>query len=46
MTQYDDDILVENDEPLNYDEIVTSSDKVKWLEAIKSKMGSMYTNQV
>ena len=31
---------------MNYDEAVASSDRVKWLEAMKFEMDSMYTNQV
>ena len=34
------------DEPTNYEEAMMSPDSAKWLEAIKSKMGSMYENKV
>ena len=36
----------ENDDPATYDEAMTSPDSDKWLEAMKSEMGSMYENQV
>ncbi|XP_010227146.2 uncharacterized protein LOC104581371, partial [Brachypodium distachyon] len=39
-------MLLDNDEPANYEEAMMSPDSEKWLEAMKSKMGSMYENQV
>jgi len=45
-------IDVENDEllminePTNYIEAISDIDYKKWLEAMKSKMDSMYTNQI
>ena len=37
---------IENDEPTSYSEAVMSSDSNKWLNTMKSKMDSMYVNQV
>jgi hypothetical protein len=34
------------DEPNNYMEIIFNVDSKKWLEAVKSEMNFMYTNQV
>ncbi|XP_024317129.1 uncharacterized protein LOC112271638, partial [Brachypodium distachyon] len=39
-------MLLDNDEPANYEEAMMSPDSEKWLEAMKSEMGSMYENQV
>ena len=39
-------MLLDHDEPMNYEEAMMSPDFVKWLEAIKSEMGSMYENKV
>ena len=39
-------MLLDHDEPTNYEEAMTSSDSMKWLEAMKSEMGSMYENKV
>jgi hypothetical protein len=33
-------------EPTNYIEAISDIDYKKWLEAMKSEMDSMYTNQV
>ena len=38
--------IIENDKPLIYTEAVMSRDSNKWLEAMKSKIDSMYSNQV
>jgi hypothetical protein len=38
--------IVENDDPTTYDEAMMSPDSKKWHEAMKSKMESMYENQV
>ena len=38
-------ILLDHDEPTNY-EAMMSPDSVKWLDAMKSEMGSMYENKV
>ena len=38
--------IIENDDPMIYLEVIMSSDSDKWLNIIKSKMDSMYTNQV
>ena len=39
-------MVVESDDPATYDEAMMSQDSDKWLEAMKSEMGSMYKNQV
>ena len=39
-------MLFDHDEPTNYEEAMMSPDSAKWLEAMKSKMGSMYDNKV
>ena len=39
-------MLLDHDEPTNYEEAVMSPDPAKWLEAMKSEMGSMYENKV
>ena len=39
-------MLLDHDEPMNYEEVMMSPDSMKWLEAMKSKMGSMYENKV
>ena len=38
-------MLLDHDEPTNYEEAMVSPDSAKWLEAMKSKMGSMYENK-
>ena len=35
-------MLFDHDEPMNYEEVMMSPGSAKWLEAMKSKMGSMY----
>ena len=39
-------VLLDHDEPTNYEEAIMSLDSKKWLEAMKSEMGSMYENKV
>ena len=39
-------MVVDNDDPATYEEAMASPDSEKWLEAMKSEMGSMYENQV
>jgi hypothetical protein len=39
-------MLLNNDEPANYEEAMMSPDSGKWLEAMKSELGSMSKNQV
>ena len=39
-------MLLDHDEPTNYDEAMMSPDSAKWLEAMTSEMGSMYENKV
>ena len=35
-------MLLDHDEPTNYEEAMMSPDSTKWLEAMKSEMGSMH----
>ena len=35
-------MLLDHDKPTNYEEAMMSPDSAKWLEAMKSEMGSMY----
>jgi hypothetical protein len=39
-------MLLDNDEPANYEEAMMSPDSGKWLETMKSELGSMSENQV
>ena len=39
-------MLLDHDEPTNYEEAMISPDSAKWLEAMKFEMGSMYENKV
>ena len=39
-------MLLDHDEPMNYEKAMISPDSAKWLEAMKSEMGSMYENKV
>ena len=39
-------MLLDHDEPTNYEEAMMSPDSAKWLEALKSEMRSMYENKV
>ena len=39
-------MLLDHDEPTNYEEAMMSPDSYKWLEAMKSEIGSMYENKV
>jgi hypothetical protein len=39
-------MLLDNNEPLNYEEAMASPNSDKWLEAMKSEIGSMYENKV
>ena len=39
-------MLLDHDEPTNYEEAMMSPDSDKWLEAMKSEIGSMYENKV
>ena len=39
-------MLLDHGEPMNYEETMMSPDSAKWLEAMKSEMGSMYENKV
>ena len=46
LTQDDDVMLIDNDEPLTYQDAMNSPDSERWLEAMKSEMESMYQNKV
>ena len=39
-------MLLDHDEPTNYEEAIMIPDSNKWLEAMKSEIGSMYENKV
>ena len=39
-------MLLDQDELTNYEEAMMSPDSVKWLEAMKFEMGSLYENKV
>ena len=39
-------MLLDHDEPADYEEAMMSPDSAKWLEAMKSEMGPMYENKV
>ena len=39
-------MLLDHDEPTNYEEAMMSPDSDKWLEAMKCEIGSMYENKV
>ena len=39
-------MLLDNNEPTNYEEAMVGPDSDKWLEAIKSERGSIYENKV
>ena len=39
-------MLLDHDEPTNYEEAMMSPDSDKWLEAMKSEIRSMYENKV
>ena len=39
-------MLLDNNEPTSYGEAMVGPDSDEWLEAIKSKRGSMYENKV
>ena len=39
-------MLLDHDEPTNYEEAMMSPDFDKWLESMKSEIGSMYENKV
>ena len=39
-------MLLDHDEPTNYEEAMMSPNSAKWLEDMKSEIGSMYENKV
>jgi len=45
MKAEDDELLI-LDEPVNYIELISDIESMKWLETMKSQIDSMYTNQV
>ena len=45
ISEQKDVLLIENDEPTTYEESLNSSESDQWLNAMKSEMDSMYTNQ-
>ncbi|PKI42130.1 hypothetical protein CRG98_037472 [Punica granatum] len=46
VTQNNNVLLIDNDESTTYAKAVIGHDSEKWLEAMRSEMESMYTNQV
>ena len=38
-------MLLDHDEPTNYEEAMMSPDSTKWLKAMKFEMGSIYKEQ-
>ena len=46
ISEQKDVLLIENYEPTTYEESLNSSESDQWLNAMKSEMESMYTNQV
>ncbi|KAK2429799.1 secreted RxLR effector protein [Trifolium repens] len=46
ITEQGDVLLMDQDEPVTYQEAITGPESEKWLEAMKSEMDSIYTNQV
>lgn len=39
-------IIIRGDEPMTYKNIVSNYNSTKWLKAMKSKIDSMYQNEV
>ena len=39
-------MLLDHDEPMNYEEALMSPDSDRWLKAMKSEIESMYENKV
>ncbi|KAJ8755827.1 hypothetical protein K2173_024372 [Erythroxylum novogranatense] len=46
VNEQNDVLLIEDNEPTTYEEVLKSSESEKWLHAMKSEMDSMYENQV
>ena len=46
ITDQGDVLLMDQYEPVTYQEVITGPESNKWLEAMKSEMDSMYANQV
>ena len=39
-------MLLDHDKPMNYEEAMMNPNSDRWLETMKSKIGSMYENEV
>ncbi|KAJ8766289.1 hypothetical protein K2173_022348 [Erythroxylum novogranatense] len=46
MNEQNDVLLIEDNEPTTYEDVLKTSESEKWLHAMKSEMDSMYENQV
>ena len=46
MTKHDHLLLIDQDEPITYQETITGLEFEKWLEAMRSEMESMHENEV
>ena len=46
VTQHGDVLVYQDDKPRTYEDAISDPDSIKWLEAMKSEMDSMYQNQV
>ena len=46
VTQHGDILVYQDDEPRTYGDAISDPDSIKWLEAMKSEMYSMYQNQL
>ena len=46
ISEQNDVLIKEDDEPTTYEEYLNSSESDKWLITMKSEMDSMYENQV
>lgn len=46
ISESNDVSLIDDEEPIDYEDVLKSSERDKWLDAMKSEMDSMYENQV
>ncbi|MCR4790616.1 MAG: DDE-type integrase/transposase/recombinase, partial [Treponemataceae bacterium] len=46
IIENDEAYIIDNDDPLTYSEAIKSRNSDRWLDAMKSEIDSMYTNQV
>ena len=46
MSEHRDVLLVDNDTPTTYEDVLNNSESEKWFQAMQSEMDSMYENQV